>query len=93
MYRYHIFLIHSSVVGHLGCFHNLAPIAQFLTSLNNSKAEGTGAGGVAQAVEYLPHKHKALSSISGTALKEKEADGATVQLHSFTKWTQQTVKV
>jgi hypothetical protein len=22
--RYHIFLIHSSVVGHLGCFHNLA---------------------------------------------------------------------
>jgi hypothetical protein len=24
VYRYHIFLIHSSVVGHLGCFHNLA---------------------------------------------------------------------
>jgi hypothetical protein len=24
VYRYHIFLIHSSVVGHFGCFHNLA---------------------------------------------------------------------
>jgi hypothetical protein len=24
VYKYHIFLIHSSVVGHLGCFHNLA---------------------------------------------------------------------
>jgi hypothetical protein len=24
VYRYHIFLIHSSVVGHLGYFHNLA---------------------------------------------------------------------
>jgi hypothetical protein len=24
VYRYHIFLIHLSVVGHLGCFHNLA---------------------------------------------------------------------
>jgi hypothetical protein len=24
MYKYHIFLIHSSVVGHLGYFHNLA---------------------------------------------------------------------
>jgi hypothetical protein len=23
VYRYHIFLIYSSVVGHLGCFHNL----------------------------------------------------------------------
>jgi hypothetical protein len=23
-YMYHIFLIHSSIVGHLGCFHNLA---------------------------------------------------------------------
>jgi hypothetical protein len=23
-YKYHIFLIHSSVVEHLGCFHNLA---------------------------------------------------------------------
>jgi hypothetical protein len=22
VYKYHIFLIHSSVVGHLGCFHN-----------------------------------------------------------------------
>jgi hypothetical protein len=24
VYRYHIFLIHSSVLGHLGCFHSLA---------------------------------------------------------------------
>jgi hypothetical protein len=24
VYKYHIFLIHTSVVGHLGCFHNLA---------------------------------------------------------------------
>jgi hypothetical protein len=24
VYRYYIFLIHSSVVGHFGCFHNLA---------------------------------------------------------------------
>jgi hypothetical protein len=24
VYKYHIFLIHLSVVGHLGCFHNLA---------------------------------------------------------------------
>jgi hypothetical protein len=24
MYKYYIFLIHSSVVGHFGCFHNLA---------------------------------------------------------------------
>jgi hypothetical protein len=24
VYKYHIFLIHSSVVGHLGCFHSLA---------------------------------------------------------------------
>jgi hypothetical protein len=24
MYKYHLFLIHSSIVGHLGCFHNLA---------------------------------------------------------------------
>jgi hypothetical protein len=24
VYKYHIFLIYSSVVGHLGCFHNLA---------------------------------------------------------------------
>jgi hypothetical protein len=24
VYKYHIFLIHSSVVGHLGYFHNLA---------------------------------------------------------------------
>jgi hypothetical protein len=24
VHRYHIFLIHSSVVGHLVCFHNLA---------------------------------------------------------------------
>jgi hypothetical protein len=23
VYKYHIFLIHSSIVGHLGCFHNL----------------------------------------------------------------------
>jgi hypothetical protein len=23
VYEYHIFLIHSSIVGHLGCFHNL----------------------------------------------------------------------
>jgi hypothetical protein len=24
VYKYYIFLIHSSVVGHIGCFHNLA---------------------------------------------------------------------
>jgi hypothetical protein len=24
VYKYHIFLIHSSIVGHLGCFHNWA---------------------------------------------------------------------
>jgi hypothetical protein len=24
VYKYHIFLIYSSVVGHLGCFHSLA---------------------------------------------------------------------
>jgi hypothetical protein len=24
VYKYHIFLIHSSVVGHLGCLHSLA---------------------------------------------------------------------
>jgi hypothetical protein len=24
VYKYYIFLIHSSVMGHLGCFHNLA---------------------------------------------------------------------
>jgi hypothetical protein len=24
VYKYHIFLIHLSVVGHLGCFYNLA---------------------------------------------------------------------
>jgi hypothetical protein len=24
VYKYHIFLIHSSVVGYLGCFYNLA---------------------------------------------------------------------
>jgi hypothetical protein len=24
VYKYHIFLIHSSAVGHLGCFYNLA---------------------------------------------------------------------
>jgi adenylate cyclase class IV len=24
VYKHHIFLIHLSVVGHLGCFHNLA---------------------------------------------------------------------
>jgi hypothetical protein len=24
VYKYHIFLIHLSVMGHLGCFHNLA---------------------------------------------------------------------
>jgi hypothetical protein len=24
VYKYHIFFIHSWVVGHLGCFHNLA---------------------------------------------------------------------
>jgi hypothetical protein len=24
VYKFHIFLIHSSVVGHLGCFQNLA---------------------------------------------------------------------
>jgi hypothetical protein len=24
VYKYYIFLIHSSVLGHLGCFHNLA---------------------------------------------------------------------
>jgi hypothetical protein len=24
VYKYHIFLVHSSVVGHLGCFHTLA---------------------------------------------------------------------
>jgi hypothetical protein len=24
VYKYHIFLIHSLVEGHLGCFHNLA---------------------------------------------------------------------
>jgi hypothetical protein len=24
VYKYHIFLIHLSVVGHLGCFHSLA---------------------------------------------------------------------
>jgi hypothetical protein len=24
VYKYHIFLIHSSIVGHHGCFHNLA---------------------------------------------------------------------
>jgi hypothetical protein len=23
VYKYHLFLLHSSVVGHLGCFHNL----------------------------------------------------------------------
>jgi hypothetical protein len=26
MHKYHIFLIHLSVVGHLGCFHNLAVV-------------------------------------------------------------------
>jgi hypothetical protein len=26
VYKYHIFLIHPSVVGHLGCFHNLAVV-------------------------------------------------------------------
>jgi hypothetical protein len=24
VYKYHIFLIHLSIAGHLGCFHNLA---------------------------------------------------------------------
>jgi hypothetical protein len=24
VYKYHIFLVHLSVVGHLGCFHNVA---------------------------------------------------------------------
>jgi hypothetical protein len=27
VYTYHIFLIHSSVVGHLGCFHSLALVS------------------------------------------------------------------
>jgi hypothetical protein len=26
VYKHHIFLIHSSIVGHLGCFHNLAVV-------------------------------------------------------------------
>jgi hypothetical protein len=33
MYKYHIFLIHSSVVGHLGCFHSLAMVNS--TEINN----------------------------------------------------------
>jgi hypothetical protein len=32
VYRYHIFFIHSPVVGHLGCFHNLAIVNS--TSIN-----------------------------------------------------------
>jgi hypothetical protein len=34
VYKYHIFLSHSSVVGHLGCFHSLAIV--------NSAAINTG---------------------------------------------------
>jgi hypothetical protein len=32
VYKYHIFLIHSSVVGHLHCFHNLAIVTS--TAIN-----------------------------------------------------------
>ena len=35
IYIYHIFLIHSSIGGHLGCFHVLATINRLLYSLTH----------------------------------------------------------
>jgi hypothetical protein len=38
VYRYHIFLIHLSVVGHLGYFHNLAIVNRHCTSFESNKS-------------------------------------------------------
>jgi hypothetical protein len=46
VYKYHIFLIHSSLVGHLGCFHGLAIV--------NSGCNKHGCAGVSLLYPYIP---------------------------------------
>jgi hypothetical protein len=51
VYRYHIFLIHSSVVGHLGCFYNLAIVNS--AAINMGCAGASGVTSVAFLWVYL----------------------------------------
>jgi hypothetical protein len=53
VYKYHIFLIHSSVVGDLGCFHNLAIVNRVSHCSKRSIREcvSRGGGGVIESLE------------------------------------------
>jgi hypothetical protein len=65
MYTYHIFLIHSSVVGHMGCFHSLAIVnsasevntcnCKQQVSLLNHDLYSLRPSGISLGVELLDH--------------------------------------
>jgi hypothetical protein len=60
VYKYHIFLIHLSVVGHLGSFHNLAIV--------NSAAINMGMQGLCIPCKAYPCRCKLTHIPSGISL-------------------------